>query len=168
MTGGGPIVKIANELFEYSNMFVEIRCDRAMPIPGFSLIEEDIHGLLKPVTVLNPELLQEDPSVIAHVMAHEWGHHVLQHISKTPACLGSDPALGSTAVERMGSRQAKENEADTYAARFIKSHKYDSDAIMAFMREHPFDLENRLQILMETMPTDEETRFDSQNSSVDS
>ena len=80
MTGSRSIVEIANELFEYSNMFVEIRCDRAMPIPGFSLIEEDIHGLLKPVTVLNPELLREDPSVIAHVMAHEWGHHVMGHI----------------------------------------------------------------------------------------
>ena len=168
MTSSSSIVKIANQLFEHSNMFIEIRCDRMMPIPGFSLIEEDIHGLIKPIIVLNPEILQEDISVIAHVMAHEWGHHVLQHISKTPACLGSDPALGSMTVERMHSRQTKENEADAYAARFIKSHDYDPDAVMAFFREHPVDLENRMRILTETVPNNGETRFDAQNSSIES
>ena len=151
------IVDIANKLFEYSNVYVEIRSDPMMPIPGFSLIEQDIHGLFRPVAILNPKILTEDPSVIAHIMSHEWGHHVMRHISKIPPLPNA---------EKPHDRQMKEDEADTYAARFIKSHNYDTDAIEAFMREHPFDLENRLRILRETASDNVEARSDEYNSSI--
>jgi len=143
MSLGGTIVKVANQLFEMSNTFVELRCDIAMPMPGFSLIEPDIHGLYRPVIVLNPTIIPDDPSVIAHVLGHEWGHHVLRHI---------EPRGPDIPPENSERRQEKENEADAYAARFIKTYRYDTDAIISFMREHPIDLENRMQILLSADP----------------
>ena len=156
MSHSRDIVEVANKLFEYSNFFVEIRCDPNMPMPGFSLIEEDIHGLFKPITVINPRVLPDNPSIIAHVMSHEWGHHVLRHIKKAPSIHDIEP---------IHIVKEKEDEADAYAARFVKSNNYDIDSIIAFMREHPIDLENRIQILRET-PCDVEARSNSHNSSI--
>ena len=141
MSLGGAIVKAANQLFELSNTFIELRCDIRMPIPGFSLIEPDIYGLYRPIIVLNPTIIPDDPNVIAHILGHEWGHHVHRHIE--PRTHGMPP-------EGLKRRQEKENEADMYAAKFIKTYAYDTDAIISFLREHPIDLENRMQILLNT------------------
>ena len=154
MSLGGTIVKIANQLFEMSNRFVELRCDIGMPMPGFSFIEPDIHGLYRPIIVLNPTIIPDDSNVIAHILGHEWGHHVLRHIEPR------DPNIHPEGINR---RQEKENEADTYAARFIKTYNYDTDAIISFMREHPIDLENRMQILLSA---DHTTRFPVLDSSL--
>lgn len=154
MSIGGTIVKVANQLFEMSNTFVEIRCDIGMPIPGFSLIEPDIHGLYRPIIVLNPTIIPDDTNVIAHILGHEWGHHVLRHI---------EPWTSNMAPESSNRRQEKENEADTYAAKFIKTYNYDIDAIIGFLREHPIDLDNRMQILLNT---EQNTRFPVLNSSL--
>lgn len=154
MSLGGTIVKIANQLFEMSNTFVELRCDIGMPMPGLSLIEPDIHGLYRPIIVLNPTIIPDDTNVIAHILGHEWGHHVLRHI---------EPWTPDMAPEGSNRRQEKENEADTYAARFIKTYNYDIDAIISFLREHPIDLENRIQILLDT---DHSTRLPVLNSSL--
>tara|TARA_Y100000741_G_scaffold221663_1_gene168982 strand:+ start:41 stop:517 length:477 start_codon:yes stop_codon:yes gene_type:complete len=156
MSLGGAIVKVANQLFEMSNTFVELRCDIAMPMPGFSLIEPDIHGLYRPVIVLNPTIIPDDSNVIAHILGHEWGHHVLRHI---------EPRGPDTPPEGSNRRQEKENEADAYAARFIKTYDYDTDAIISFLREHPIDFENRMQILLNT-PADQNTRSPVLNSSL--
>ena len=138
MSLGKPVVQIANRLFEYSNLFVEIRCDVGLPIPGLSLIEQDIHGLFRPIIVLNPTLIPEDENVIAHIISHEWGHHVLRHIERFPSRESS---------ESIQIRQQKENEADCYAAKFVKQFRYDLDSIIAFFEEHPIDIENRITIL---------------------
>jgi len=156
MSLGKTIVKVANQLFELSNTFVELRCDIGMPVPGFSLIEPDIHGLFRPVIVLNPTIIPDDPSVIAHILGHEWGHHVLRHI---------EPRGPAAVIEDNNRRQEKENEADAYAAKFIKTYNYDIDAVMSFFREHPIDLDNRMQILLNT-PADRNTRSPVLNSSL--
>ena len=51
-------------------------------------------------------------------------------------------------TEDINEIQEKENEADLYAANFIKEYSYDVDNIKSFMREHPGDLDNRLEILL--------------------
>tara|TARA_X000000950_G_C13467748_1_gene478538 strand:- start:118 stop:594 length:477 start_codon:yes stop_codon:yes gene_type:complete len=156
MSLGETIVKVANQLFELSNTFVELRCDIGMPMLGYSFIEPDIHGLYRPVIVLNPRIIPDDCNVIAHILGHEWGHHVLRHI---------EPRTPNMAPEGSNRRQEKENEADAYAARFIKTYNYDIDAIISFLREHPFDLENRMQILLNT-PADRNMRSSTLNSSL--
>ena len=142
MSLGKPVVHIANKLFEYSNYFVDIRCDVYLPMPGLSLIEQDIHGLFKPIIVINPRLIPEDENVIAHIISHEWGHHVLRHIERFPS---------QESCESLQTRQQKENEADIYAAKFVKQFHYDIEPIIAFFEEHPIDIENRMKILRETL-----------------
>lgn len=133
------IVDVANQLFKYSNKFIKIRCDPQMPIPAFSFIEEDIHGLFQPIIIINPSLITDNASVIAHILAHEWGHHTLGHILH--------PNVSRNERELEHTRKRKENEADAYAAKFIKDHNYDINSIVFFIKQHPFDIENRLNIL---------------------
>jgi hypothetical protein len=121
-------------------MYINIRVDLAMPIPGFSFVEQDIHGRFCPVIILNPTLIPDDPNVIAHIMGHEWGHHALRHIERVSDIEGQDR------------RQTKENEADAYAAKFIKTYDYDVEVVSKFLKEHSLDIENRIQILTETLP----------------
>ena len=138
---GACVVQIANALFERSGTFAEVRCDDALPIPGYSFVEQDMHGRLRPVVVLSPGLIPSgDRSVLAHVLAHEWGHHSLMHIRRREP--GAPP-------ETPPERQRKEDEADSFAAEFMRSRgdEYDLHAVEAFLRRNPFDLENRLQIL---------------------
>ncbi len=141
MSLGKLVVNIANQLFEYSNHFIEIRCDTSLPSPAFSLIEQDIHAHIKPIIVINPNFIPEDDNIIAHILGHEWGHHVLSHINK------KHTLLQNSLKETSQQRQQKENEADAYAARFVKKFNYNLDTIIAFFREHPIDLENRIKIL---------------------
>tara|TARA_Y100000768_G_scaffold346843_1_gene294687 strand:- start:2566 stop:2997 length:432 start_codon:yes stop_codon:yes gene_type:complete len=133
------IDKILNQLFEFSNHFIVVKNDINLPMPGFSMIEEDIHYRLVPTTIINTRLIPQDDSVMAHILAHEWGHHVLEHIEHYPPSSENMPDNTT--------RQLKENEADAYAAEFIKKYNYDKDSIIQFFREHPHDLENRISIL---------------------
>ena len=157
MSLGTPIITIANQLFYYSNMFIPIRCDVNLPMPGYSLIEPDIHGRFGPTIILNPTLIPDNISIIAHILSHEWGHHVLGHMQD----------LNNSMQNLNNSMQNKENEADAYAARFVKLHSYNVDDIINFMREHPVDLENRIQILTDTeINRDTDSRSLSDNSSL--
>lgn len=133
------IDKILNQLFEFSNHFINIRNDFNLPMPGFSVIEQDIHYRLTPTIIINTTLIPQDDNIMAHILAHEWGHHVLQHIEHYPPPPDKMPDAET--------RQLKENEADSYAAEFIRKYHYDKDAIIHFFREHPHDLDNRIQIL---------------------
>ena len=73
------------------------------------------------------------------------GHHALRHVRTTPP----------TDLETPKQRQEKENQADAFAAKFVKSYDYNIDTLIAFLREHPVDLDNRLRILQETLPDTE-------------
>ena len=44
-------------------------------------------------------------------------------------------------------KQQKENEADGYAAKYVKLNNIDKEPIINFLKKHPFDLQNRLNIL---------------------
>lgn len=144
MTTRELIVTIANELFEYSNMALVLRCDRSLPMPGFSFIEIDHGGLMKPVVVVNPDILPPSPEIIAHVLGHEWGHHYYKHTRST--IQNNIQSQTSNPEER----RIKELEADTYAAGFVKYRGYDISIIEEFMQKHPMYLEARLKILRET------------------
>ena len=87
---------------------------------------------------INTKLIPNNINIIAHILSHEWGHHVLRHMTIEP---------NSFKTEEFDAIQEKENEADLYAANFIKEYSYDVNNIKDFMREQPGDLENRLNIL---------------------
>ncbi len=140
MTYTSSFIKIANKLFEDSGKYIEVRNDPNLQIPGFSIIEKDIHGRMIPTILINMELIPEDENIFAHILSHEWGHHVMGHID----IFSPEKQLLETRV----TRQNKENEADLFAAQFIKKYSYDTDNIIAFFREHPHDLDNRIQILL--------------------
>ena len=132
--------QILNQLYEYSNNYINIRDDRNLQIPAFSTIEKDLYGRYTPVVLINSKLIPNNINIIAHILSHEWGHHVLRHLELEP------PTNYKT--EDINEIQEKENEADLYAANFIKEYSYDVDNIKSFMREHPEDLDNRLEILL--------------------
>ena len=133
------IVTILNQLLEHTNQYIHVREDPHLPMPGFSIIEKDLHGRYTPTILINQNTFPNDKNICAHVLAHEWGHHVCNHILLEPPPIHkrSNPS----------DAQKKENEADLFAAKFIKKYNYDIDEIANFMREHPHDLDNRLAIL---------------------
>ena len=133
------LVNILNKLFEYSNHYIQVRNERTLQMPGFSMIEKDIHGQYIPVILINLDLIPNNESVLAHVLSHEWGHQVLKHIELVPPHISQMP--------NQQQRQEKENEADKFAASFIKEYGYSKNDIEHFMRQNPHDLENRLNIL---------------------
>ena len=133
------ISKILNELFEYSNHYINIREDKDLPYPGFSTIEKDIYGRYIPVILINKQHIPTDDNIFAHVLAHEWGHHVLRHIKHDPPPMNLRPSQLEV--------QKKEHEADEYAAKFVQKYNYNKEIIASFMKKHPFDLDNRLAIL---------------------
>ena len=133
------LVNILNRLFEYSNRYIEVRADNNLPMPAFSMIEQDIHGRYVPIILINFNLIPKNEDVIAHILSHEWGHHILKHIKLIPPLPHNMPSQQE--------RQIKENEADTYAAKFIKEYSYNREPIIKFLHSHPVDLKNRLAIL---------------------
>ena len=135
------INNIMNQLFDYSNHYIEVRNDINLNIPAFSIIETNMYGRNIPYILINLDLISEDKSVIAHILSHEWGHHVLRHLKPT------NVLKKEKNINNLDDRQQKENEADTYASKFIKDKSFRKDSIIKFMKEHPFDLENRLNIL---------------------
>ena len=132
------LVNILNKLYEYSNHYIEVRQDKNLPMPGFSTVEKNIHGQYVPLILINLDLIPNNESVMAHIISHEWGHHVSGHISIVP---------NEKEMRDDNLRQQKEVEADKYAAEFIKEYFYNLGDIEKFIRQHPIDLENRLSIL---------------------
>lgn len=130
---------ILNQLFEYSNHYIEVRNDPNLQMPGFSCIEKDINQRFIPVILINLDLIPNQSEIIAHVIAHEWGHHVLRHIDLVPPLISQMPTKNEL--------QEKENEADTYAALFIKEFFYDKKPIEQFILDCNFDCNNRINIL---------------------
>tara|TARA_Y100000389_G_C17448724_1_gene513291 strand:- start:1775 stop:2188 length:414 start_codon:yes stop_codon:yes gene_type:complete len=131
--------KILNQLFEYSNHYIEVRNDPNLNMPGFSFIEHDINARFVPIILVNLNIIPKQIDVLAHVIAHEWGHHVLRHMSLVPPHSSEMPSPEE--------RQEKENEADTYAALFIKEYCYNIKPIEAFILNCNFDCDNRINIL---------------------
>ena len=49
--------QILNQLYEYSNNYINIRDDRNLQIPAFSTIEKDLYGRYTPVVLINSKLI---------------------------------------------------------------------------------------------------------------
>ena len=115
--------QILNQLYEYSNNCITIREDRNLQIPAFSTIEKDLYGRYIPLVLINSKLIPNNINIIAHILAHEWGHHVLRHMNDV------ELLHIESKKEDFNTIQDKENEADLYAANFIKEYSYDVDDI---------------------------------------
>lgn len=132
---------ILNQLYEYSNLMLEIREDPSLPIPALSILETNMFGVHKPLVILNPTMVPSDQSIAAHIMAHEYGHHFMEHV-RTESI-----NLSPRELERC------EVEADMFAAGFISKYDYDKMTIIGFIEAHdPAGSEQRKRILVNGSP----------------
>ena len=129
------LVNVINKLFEHSNHHIEIRYDKMLPMVGLSFIEKSIHGKLIPVILINLDLIPTNESVIAHILSHEWAHHVLRHISLNPEKESKEEII------------TKEKQADEYASSFCRKFKYNLDDIERFINQCPIVDFDRIKIL---------------------
>ena len=137
------IVNVINQLFEYSNHYIEIRNDINLRIPAFSVIEKNIYGRFVPYILINPEIIPDDINIISHILAHEWGHHISKHLKPLDV-----QEIMKLKPESKDDIQKKENEADAYAAIFINKKSLNKDIIISFIKKYsPYDSENRIRIL---------------------
>ena len=135
------IINIMNQLFSYSNHYIEIRNDINLNIPAFSVIEKNIYGRYVPYILINLNLIPDDINIIAHILSHEWGHHLLNHLIPIDM-------INNKNISNKDDRQKKENEADAYASKFICKKGFNKDIILNFFKQYSlFDYENRKKIL---------------------
>tara|TARA_B110000902_G_C13718676_1_gene364227 strand:- start:51 stop:497 length:447 start_codon:yes stop_codon:yes gene_type:complete len=112
---------IIQELVEYSGKLFIIKEDNNLRIPALSLIEYDFRNNPRNVIVINKKLIPEDISIMAHILAHEYGHHIYEHVHINPN------TLNKTQLDQI------ECEADFYALMFIEKYKYNKNTIIKFI-----------------------------------
>lgn len=117
--------EIIDNLVNYSGSLFEIIYDNNLYIPGLSLIEKDFRGNNRYKIIINYNLIKNEPiSVIAHILSHEWGHHILKHTYTNPINLTENEKINI------------ELEADTYANNFIKTYNYNKNDILDFLKKN--------------------------------
>ena len=115
---------VLDELVEFSNKLFEVKIDNNLVIPAFSLIENDFRGNPRNVILINDRLIpMNNKSILAHILAHEYGHHIYEHIKINPSYLSAKQ------LEHI------ENEADFHALMFIEKYNYDKDEIIKFIAD---------------------------------
>jgi Zn-dependent peptidase ImmA (M78 family) len=115
---------IIQELVDYSGKLFIIKEDSNLKMPAFSLIEYDFRRNPRNVIIINRNLIpSDDISVLAHILAHEYGHHIYEHVKINPR------TLNEKQLEQI------ECEADFYALMFIEKYKYSKNSIIKFMIE---------------------------------
>ena len=125
------IETIIDKLVNHSGHLFEIIYDNKLPMPGMSFIEKDFRGMDRYKVVINYDLVKnESPSVIAHILSHEWGHHILKHTLVNPSLLSAN-RISETEIE-----------ADTYAYNFIIQNNYNIEDIQNYIKKN-FEYESR-------------------------
>ena len=119
------------KLHDYSDSILNVLIDNNLKLPGMTFLNE----VNIPQIVLNLSLIPENVNIIAHVVAHEAGHQILGHVKIPP--------YQQTALDKC------EDEADTFAATFLKIHNYDIDPIKDYIKSiHDKSIaDRRIQIL---------------------
>lgn len=130
---------IIDNLVTYSGNLFEIVYDNKLEIPGLSILVED-RFLLRQKIILNYELIKDETSsVIAHILAHEWGHQMYKHTYINPQTLS---------IEQ---KDNIELEADQYAFDFIKYYNYNVDEIIQYIKKNHLNdiniFEKKIQFL---------------------
>lgn len=133
------IDEIIDQLVEFSSKLFEIKIDNSIQLPAFSLIENDFRGNPRNRILINDRLIpMNNKSILAHILSHEYGHHIYNHVKVHPN------NLDAKQLEHI------ENEADFYALMFIDKYNYDKDEIIHFISETSINREmsrNRIDIL---------------------
>jgi AAA+ ATPase superfamily predicted ATPase len=125
------IETIIDKLVNHSGYLFEIIYDNKLPMPGMSFIEKDFRGMNRYKVVINYDLVKnESSSVIAHILSHEWGHHILKHTLVNPSLLSAH-RISETEIE-----------ADTYAYNFIIQNNYNIEDIQNYIKKN-FEYESR-------------------------
>ncbi len=118
------INSVIDNLVKHSGILYEIIYDNNLHIPGLSFIEKDLRGNDRFKIVINLKMIEnENIDVIAHILSHEWGHHMLKHTLKNPILLNENEKINI------------ELEADTYAINFIKKYNYNQENIKEFLKK---------------------------------
>ena len=131
--------EVLDQLVEFSGKLFEIKLDHNLQIPAFSLIENDFRGNPRNRILINDKLIpMNNKSILAHILAHEYGHHIYEHVKIHPGNL-NDKQL--THIE---------NEADFYALMFVDKYNYNKDDIIRFIADTSINKEcsrTRIDIL---------------------
>ena len=116
---------VIDKLVYDSGYLFEIIYDNNLPMPGMSFLEKDIRNINRYKILINYDLIKDEHiSVIAHILSHEWGHHILKHTSIDPSLLSDDMLLNF------------EIEADTYAYNFIIKNNYNIKDIENYIKKN--------------------------------
>ena len=131
--------EIVDRLVEFTDKLFEIKIDNNLHIPAFSLIDTDFRGNPRNTILINDKLIpMNNKSILAHILAHEYGHHIYEHVKINPN------QLNSKQLEHI------ENEADFHALMFIEKYNYDKDEIIKFIADTSVNKEiskSRIDIL---------------------
>lgn len=116
--------EILDQLVEFTGKLFEIKIDENLQIPAMSLIETDFRGNPRNTILINDRLIpMNNKSILAHILSHEYGHHIYEHVKINPTHLNPQQ------LEHI------ENEADFYALMFIEKHNYNKDEIIRFIAD---------------------------------
>ena len=127
--------KVLQKLQSFSNSYINLIIDYNLEIPGLSYLDELGLSIIR----LNLTKIPECENTIAHVLSHEYGHHMMGHVKVNPQFLF------------IYELNKCEDEADRYAKSFIRANKYDLKPIEQFVRTNTQCnklLKNRLDILL--------------------
>jgi Zn-dependent peptidase ImmA (M78 family) len=125
------INSVIDNLIEHSGCLFEIIYDNNLQMPGMSIIIKDKRDVDRYKVIINYNLIKDETiSVIAHILSHEWGHHILKHTLVNPSLLSANRI------------SEIEIEADTYAYNFIIQHNYNIEDIQNYIKKN-FEYEAR-------------------------
>ena len=116
---------IIDQLVRYSGCLFEIEFDNNIPMPGLSIIMKDFRNHNRNKIILNENIIKNvSEDILAHILAHEWGHHMLKHVYIDSNTLNLEE------------KNLIELEADFYAYNFIHYYNYDKSKIIRYIEDN--------------------------------